>query len=116
MTLLTRQDILDAKDRKSIIIEVPEWGGKVKLMTMTGHIRDKYDTSLLGKNGGANLINIRAKLAAACIVDEDGKQQFTEKDILMLTQKSGKALNRVFEAAQTLNHLQDVDVEEQAKN
>ena len=113
---LTKQQILDAADTKTEEVEVPEWGGNVRIQTMTGYARDAFESSITGKNGGVNTVNIRAKLVAACIVDDDGELMFAEKDVAKLGKKSAAALERVFAAAQKLNRISDGDVEELAKN
>ena len=114
--LLSRDQILDQEDLKTEIIDVPEWGGKVKIQGMTAFARDRFESSLVGKNGGTNLVNIRAKLAAASIVDDAGELMFSEKDIEKLGKKSASALQRVFNCSQKLNGISDGDVEELAKN
>ncbi len=116
MALLSKQDILDSKDSKTITVSVPEWDGDVKLITLTAFERDKYESSLIGANNGHNLINARAKLASICMVDEDNKKVFTEKDILKLGQKSSKALDRIYWAAIKLNKTSPDAMEEEAKN
>lgn len=116
MTLLNRDQILASEDLKTQIIDCPEWGGSVKIQTMSGFSRDRFEASLQGKNGGTNLVNVRAKLAAACIVDDQNVLMFDEKDIAKLGNKSAAALERVFVAAQKLNRISDGDVEDLAKN
>lgn len=113
---LSKQQILDAADTRTEEVEVPEWGGSVRIQTMTGYARDAFESSITGKNGGVNTTNIRAKLAAACLVDEAGELMFSEKDVARLGKKSAAALERVFSAAQKLNRISDGDVEELAKN
>lgn len=113
---LSKQQILDADDTKTEEVEVPEWGGSVTIQTMTGYARDAFESSITGKSGAVNTTNIRAKLAAACLVDEAGELMFTEKDVAKLGKKSAAALERVFAAAQKLNRISDGDVEELAKN
>ncbi len=116
MALLTKEQILKQDDLKSEIVEVPEWGGDVRVCTMSGFARDRFEAGITGKNGGTNMSNIRAKLAAATIVDEDGKLLFDEADISKLGNKSCAALDRVFAAAQRLNLISNADVDELAKN
>jgi len=116
MAILNKDDILDSIDSKTITLEVPEWGGQVLVSTMSGFARDRFEASMVGKQGGANLVNIRAKLAAATLVDEDGKLMFSESDIEKLGKKSCAALDRVFEASQKLNRLFDADIEDLAGN
>lgn len=116
MTLLNKKDILTANDLKTEVVAVPEWGGDVIVTTMSAFSRDQFESSIVGKNGGANTINIRAKLAAATIVDEAGELLFSEKDIAPLGKKSGAALDRIFAVAQKLSRISNDDVEELAKN
>ncbi len=116
MALLTKDQILKQDDLKSEIVSVPEWGGDVRVCTMSGFARDRFEAGITGKNGGMNMQNIRAKLAAATIVDEEGKLLFDENDIIKLGNKSCAALDRVFAAAQRLNLITNDDVEVLAKN
>ena len=116
MTLLTKEQILAHDDLKSEIVPVPEWGGEVRVCTMSGFARDRFEAGITGKNGGMNMQNIRAKLAAATIIDEAGKLLFDENDLVKLGNKSCAALDRVFAAAQRLNLITNSDVEELAKN
>ena len=114
--MLTKDQILNAEDKQTEIVHVPEWGGDVKIAMMSGFSRDEFEGSLVGANGGSNMSNVRAKLVAACVVDEDNKIMFTAKDIAKLGQKSGAALDRIFSAAKKLNKIDNDDVEELAKN
>ncbi len=116
MALLNKKDILDHVDLASEVIDVPEWGGQVKVITMSGFARDRFEASITGKNGGSNFDNIRAKLAAATIADDAGNLLFDEADIAKLGRKSCAALDRVFAASQKLNRLSQQDVEDLAKN
>lgn len=113
MTLLNRDDILAADDIPSEIIDVPEWGGQVKVRALSGAERDRIEGSLISKGKGKpDLANFRAKLAAACMVDDDGKRLFGEADVVALGEKSASALDRVAEAAQRVSAMTDEDVEE----
>lgn len=114
--LLNKADILKHCDLPHEVVDVPEWGGQVKVKAMSGFARDKFESQIMGKNGGINTTNIRAKLAAATIVDDKDKLMFDEDDIVKLGNLSCAALDRVFEAAQRLNHLSNKDVEDLAKN
>lgn len=116
MNLLSRDAILSANDTPSEIVDVPEWGGSVRVMAMSGTERDKFEASLVGKGNKPNLDNFRAKLAATCIVDENGERMFAEKDIAALGKKSAAALDRVASAAQRVSGMSQDDVEELAGN
>lgn len=114
--MLSKDDILNADDRKTQVVDVPEWGGQVTIKEMSGFARDRFETSIMGKNGGANMQNIRSKLVIASVIDESGNLMFTEKDINKLSNKSGAALDRIYDAVQKLNKITDADVDELAKN
>ena len=117
--MLTRTQILGADDLKHEIVEVTDWGGEVKVRTMTGTERDRFESSLLSEKGGnvtKNMDNLRAKLVVQCVVGEDGKRLFTDKDIEALGKKSAKAIDKVFSVAQRLNGIGTDEVEELTKN
>jgi hypothetical protein len=114
--MLTRDEILNIDDRITEVVQVPEWKDEVTIAAMSGFARDRFEASIVGNSGGANMQNIRAKLCAASIVDENGELMFSEKDVVKLGKKSSAALDRIFSAAQKLNRISDDDVEDLAKN
>lgn len=112
---LSRDQILEAKDLETREVEVPEWGGTVLVRALSGTDRDAYEASLVQMRGNKSvpqLGNIRAKLVARAIVDEDGNRLFTDADIKVLGQKSAAALSRVFTVAAEMSGLNDADIEE----
>ena len=115
MGLLSKQDILNARDLSTEDICVPEWGGTVRVRSLTGKERDAFEASLMsgeGKKRKVDLANIRAKLVAMCIVDEAGAREFDDVEVAALGAKSAAALDRVFSVCQRLNGLSAADVEE----
>lgn len=114
--MLTRDQILNADDRKTIEIDIPEWGGSVRIAELSGFTRDKFEESIVNANGGTNMNNIRAKLVAASVVDEKGDPLFSDKDVAKLGKKSSVALDRIFAKSRDLNKISDDDVEDLAKN
>lgn len=113
MTLLSRQDILSAKDIKTQDIEVPEWGGTVRIATLSGTARDMFESLISSKDG---MKDIRAKLVAASIVDDKGALMFSIDDVVSLGRKSCSALDRVFNASLTLSAIGNMNVEQLSKN
>lgn len=114
MAMLTRDQILQTEDIKRELVSVPEWGGDVYVGMMTGAGRDMFDAQIVNKKTGTQ--NVRAKLAAATVQDEDGSLMFTVEDIQALGKKSGSALNRVYEVAVRLNRMGANAEEELGKN
>ena len=113
--MLTREQILAAKDLQREEVKVPEWGGSVLVQMMSGTARDAFEASIV-VNGEPDTSNMRAKLAAATIVDDKGIPLFTEDDVAALGRKSATALDRVLHAAQRLNRLGDKELQDLAKN
>lgn len=117
LKILGRDEILDSEDLATETVPVPEWGGAVIVRALTGVERDAYESEIFqlrGKGGGVdyNLQNIRAKLSARTIIDEEGNRLFTDADIIKLGLKSAAALDRVFSQAQKLSRLTAEDVKE----
>lgn len=118
---LSRQQILDAEPTlPSEVVAVPEWGGDVKVVGMSGAERDAFEDGRQKKDSSgkpkANLTNIRAALVAASLRDEAGKLLFTQADVMALGIKSAKALDRVASVAMRLNGMTQEDVEQLEKN
>jgi hypothetical protein len=117
--MLTKEQILQAKDLPTETVFVPEWGGEVIVRTMSGTERDAFEKSIMdmsGKDAAVNLSNIRAKLCAKVLVDEKGERMFNDREIDLLGKKSASALDKIFFVAQRLNGLSDKDVKDLAKN
>ena len=119
MPLLSKTAILAAQDLQTEDVEVPEWGGAVRVRSFTGRERDAFEASMVrgdGKDRKVDLTNMRARLVGLTVIDETGQRLFTDKEVDLLGAKSGAALDRVFAIAQKLNGLSGADVEEFSKN
>lgn len=116
MTILNKQAILAAQDLKTEDVAVPEWGGSVRVRTLTGAERDAFESGLVEKDGQRNFANMRARLLALAIVDENGVRVFDEGDALLLGGKSASALERLFSVAQRLNGIGGEAEADTAKN
>lgn len=114
---LDRAAILAADDRKTELVDVPEWGGQVRVTTISA--KAHYDIMRLTENDEqGNTKFWIGVLLARTIVDEHDNQLFTEKDISALMNKSNKAIDRLVTAALKLNpfgNLEDA-VQEAEKN
>ena len=119
MSLLSKTAILAAQDLQTEDVEVPEWGGAVRVRSFTGRERDAFEASMVrgdGKDRKVDLTNMRARLVGLTVIDETGQRLFTDEEVDLLGAKSGAALDRVFAIAQKLNGLSGADVEEFSKN
>lgn len=115
---LSREQILEADDIKTEVVNVPEWGGDVIVRGLSGVERDAWEISVSMENGKQTRSprNIRAQLVVRAVVDDQEKKLFKPMDAEALGKKSGKALDRVYEVAAKLSGIRDEDIDELAKN
>jgi hypothetical protein len=125
--LLSKQDILATKDINYETVEVPEWspdGGvtvpSVMIKSLTSRERDAFESSMLigtGKAQRVDMQNVRAKFCSLIIVDPVTKERMFGKDeIKLLAEKSGAALDRVYQAGMKMSDFKKEDIEELAGN
>ncbi|WJD99774.1 hypothetical protein [Streptomyces antimycoticus] len=118
---LSAEAILDADDLGYEDVPVPEWGGTVRVRELPGTERDKFEAQFVGKDGASiraeGLEGFRARLAAAAIVDADGKPLFrSAAETKRLGGKSANALQRVVDVAMRLSGMGEQDVAELTGN
>lgn len=115
MTLLSKDQILGADDHHYEVVAVPEWGGEVRMRSLTGTERDAYEDSLTQQVGNKQIVNAknaRAKLVAMSAVTEDGRPMFDKADVIKLGSKNSAALQRLFDAACRLSGFSEEDMKE----
>ena len=112
---LSKEDIFKAEDLGTEEVDVPEWGGSVLVRGMTGRERDAFEVSLMTPGRGGrrevNPANVRAKVVARCVVDDDGNRLFSDTDVTELGGKSAAAIDRVYAVAARLSGMSDEDQE-----
>jgi hypothetical protein len=105
MGLISKAELLAAKDLKTIDILVSEWGGDVRLTELSGAALTNYWESCRDDKGTVNRAVLQANLLQASIVDEAGVPMFTPDDVATLMAKNATALQTLFKAAQELNGM-----------
>jgi len=116
MAILTKEAISKVKDLVTEDVEVPEWGGTVRVKMMTAQERDVYELSIYEDEQNNRSENVRARLCVSVMIDEKGNRIFGLNEVKVLGKKSAKAVNRVFEVARKLNAIGDDEVKEIEKN
>ena len=123
VAFLDRAAILGAADTTYETVEVPEWGGSVRVKSLTAAERDKFETDSIVESGkgkrktiDVNMRNMRARLVVRCVVDKDGKRVFSDTDAEVLGDKNAAIVTRIYEVASRLAGLSEADMEELAGN
>ena len=122
--MLNKNVILEAQDLPYEDVEVPEWGGTVRIQGLNATDVIAFGSSLvkIGPDGQAQemnqdaLDNVMAKLMVKTIVDEKFKRVFSDADAEALGKKSAKVLQRLSEVATRLSGLGNNAVQAAAKN
>ncbi|WP_186107247.1 hypothetical protein [Burkholderia gladioli] len=111
--MLTRDQILAARDLETEVVHVPEWGGDVRIGVMSGKAREILMDSLAEQQP---LSRFQALMLASTIVDDAGTPIFSADDVEQLRGKSTEVLVRLVEVAMRLNKIGQTAVEEAEKN
>ncbi|MBU9173982.1 MULTISPECIES: hypothetical protein [Burkholderia] len=111
--MLTRDQILAARDLETEVVHVPEWGGDVRIGVMSGKAREVLMDSLAEQQP---LSRFQALMLASTIVDDAGMPIFSADDVEQLRGKSTEVLVRLVEVAMRLNKIGQTAVEEAEKN
>jgi hypothetical protein len=118
--ILDRSAIEAVQDIPTEDVFVPQWGGTVRLRGLTGSQRDAYEASVVEMRGETRrykLQNLRARLVALCLIDEEGNRLFDDDAaVKALGQKSAQALDMLFAKARKLSGLSEDDIEELAED
>ena len=105
MTLLGREQILVGVPLASADVEVPEWGGVVRVREMTAGEQQTYATLLLDEEQRLDLTNYEAKLLTCTVCDEAGALLFTPGDIGALSRLAAEPIGKLWKIAASLNHF-----------
>jgi hypothetical protein len=119
MTFLKRDAILAAQDLAYEDVEVPQWGGTVRIRALTAYERDSFERENIdnsGDNRDLNTANMRARLVARCMVDETGARVFGDGEALELGKKHGAIVDKLFWIARRLSAFTDAELEALVKN
>lgn len=106
MGFLSKEDILKADDSYSEVEEVPEWGGKVKIVSLS--LKDRLELEAIQSNNEKkDALNMDALLfvLCKCLQDDEGNMLFNEKDAKKLLAKSSKVVYRLFSRCMKVNQV-----------
>jgi len=112
MTLLNREAVLKVQDTVTKDIAVPEWGGSIRVRTMTVAVRNEFAR----RASSEDKVSVAAWLISVLSVDENGEPLFKAEDIPELERRNFRAVDRVVQAILEINGISEKKVEEAAKN
>lgn len=105
MGLLTREEVLAAKDRATEDIDVPEWGGAIRIAEFSAYTREAYAERVKGIEAGTVKVSVLAFIVAQCAVDASMLPLFTEEDLKPLGEKHPAVIARLAERCLKLNKI-----------
>ena len=108
--LLNKDQIFAIDDIKTKIVDIPEWGGEIKLRVLSVGAQIKFDEYREDDKKA-----IMYSIINSC-VNEDVSYLFNEEDIQHLEQKDPNVIMRLFNEIISLNKQKENDIEELAKN
>ena len=116
-TLLTAKDILAADDMEYIDVDVPEWGGTIRLRDLNAKDRIEMRAVFFGDGSGETpAMEKMATLLSKCIVNENSERVFTQDQIKDLEEKNPKIIDKLFGVAADLLGISTQSAEDAKKN
>jgi hypothetical protein len=121
MMYLTKAQILEANDVQSQDVEVPEWGGSVRLVSLDAKEASAFGSRMVKMDAKGNveafvMDNFMAELLARAIVDENNQPIFSQSDVEALGKKNGAVIKRLYTIAAELSGLGEGNKDEAVKN
>lgn len=102
------------------VVEVPDWERTACVRMLSGKERDAWEAGLhrIAGDGSVspNLTNVRGRLLALTLCDDEGRRLFTDDDAGQLGDLPAAPLEVIFEAASKLNALGGRSRERAEKN
>ena len=119
MTLLSKEQILQATDVDVGEIEVPEWGGRVRVIAPNAlYMQRLIQSGFI--NPQTNQVDMSKidfiDLAARSLVDDNNEPLLTRKEAQALARKSWSALAAIATKAMELSGFSSDEDEDDAKN
>lgn len=116
--LINRDGILQPLKRRFKEVDVPDWG-RFRIRSLTELERSTYESTARDKHGNVDnskLINLKCRLIVLCVVDAEGNQILTNKDIDVLRNQDSRVTNALVDAIQEHCGISKADMEELEKN
>jgi len=116
--ILGKTDIFAAQDIKRESFPVPEWGGDIELIQLSGSARARIMLTYqeFKDRGAIEQTNaMQDAMLIACIADDTGAPIFATEDLPELHEKNGVVLERIVKAAMVLNGMSAAEEDAEKK-
>lgn len=116
--LLSKNQIVAANDRPHEDVEVPEWGGNVRLRVLSGSQREAIECKLHQCRSDNTATAVAAwrglkNFTLSCaMVDEAGSQLFSEREVAVFGDKNGSVIERLYEFVLRQNAFTKAEADE----
>lgn len=99
MALLTREEIFAIDDLRGEVMDVPEWGGEVRIRSLSfaaahGMFKEEVKD-----------FDPRLRLIAACLVDDANAPIFSAEDLAALGGKDAEVIARIWKKCVEINGM-----------
>lgn len=110
--ILSLDEILDADDRKTEMVDVPEWGGSVKVRALSRRqVVDALQKCTNQRNGDVDGVKLQMLLLVRGLVEP----QVSETDLERLEGKHAEPINRIVDRVKEISGM-GADADEAADN
>lgn len=116
--IATRDILTNPVKRRFAVVDTPGWGG-VRIRSLTELERSQFESVPLGKDGALDprkLVDQKCRLIVLCVVDENGDQILTNKDIEALRQQDSLTTNALVDGIKKHCGFTEADFQELIKN
>ncbi len=110
---VSKHQIFASNDLREALIDIPEWGGKVKIKALSVQEQLDYDSFLATK---PKEIDMALHLIIVGCINDDGTKKFDIDDISELKKKNSENIFKLVAGILTLNKQSPEDVDNLAKN
>ncbi len=117
--ILSKQDLVQARDQVLEPVEVPEWGGRVYMRSISARERGQIEAAAAQFQKGKNDSYVRTfsmRLVALSLCDEKGNRLLEENEFELLAQRNAAVIGRLSKVALRLSGFSKEDMEELEKN
>jgi hypothetical protein len=111
-----RDRIIAANDTAKEIVDIPEWGVKVEVRSMSGAARAVLVQDAANNDGKLNFTRMLPEILIGCMFDpETGERIFDGEDTELLMDKSGAVLDKIIAVAMRLSGFNEGAVDTAGK-